>query len=53
MIGDKAFEVAAPITYYGAHALPDDIRLTDKLSPFKSKLKSYFSGKCYPNATNS
>ncbi len=48
--GDRAFEVAAPILW---NSLPDNIRLTDKLPSFKSKLKTYFFKKCYPNATNS
>ncbi len=48
--GDRAFEVVAPILW---NSLPDNIRLADKLSSFKSKLKTYFFRKCYPNATNS
>ena len=46
---DRAFEVAAPILW---NSLPDHIRLTDKLSSFKSKLKTHFFKKCYPNATD-
>ncbi len=46
--GDRAFEVAAPLLW---NALPANIRLADKLTSFKSSLKTHLYKRCYPDAT--
>ena len=45
--GDRAFEVAAPTLW---NSLPTHIRFSDKLTTFKSKLKTHLFKKYYPDS---
>ncbi len=45
--GDRAFEVAAPSLW---NSLPMNIRFSDKIATFKSKLKTHLFKKYYPDS---
>ena len=47
--GDRAFSAAAPFLW---NKLPKDVRLTTKIEPFKSKIKTYLFNLAYKSSDN-